>query len=74
MCPIYIILYGTHKKMPFTNNYPHMGHTERIRIPNNCVSHIKRILEHYDRLYGTHNEEFVHNIQNKIEDGLDNIN
>lgn len=50
-----------------------MGHTERIRIPSNCVSHIKRILDHYDRLCGTHDVEFMYNIQSKIEDGLDNI-
>ena len=50
-----------------------MGHTERIRIPQNCVSHIENLLEHYNRLCGTHNEQFVLKIQNKIENGLDDI-
>lgn len=59
--------------MPFANNYPHMGHTERIRIPIVCVGHIRNILDHYERLYGTHDEEFVRKIQDKIEEGLNAI-
>ena len=50
-----------------------MGHTERIRIPQNCVSHIENLLEHYNRLCGTHNEQFILKIQTKIENGLDDI-
>jgi hypothetical protein len=80
MCPIwnlmwdiYNLLYGTHKIMPFTSKYNHMGHTERIRIPQNCVSHIENLLEHYNRLCGTHNEQFILKIQTKIENGLDDI-
>lgn len=59
--------------MPFLNKYPHMGHTERMRIPRICVGHIENLLQHYDRLCGTHDEEYVHKIQQKIEEGLDNI-
>lgn len=59
--------------MPFTNKYIHLGHTDRIRIPQNCVSHIEKVLQHYERLCGTHGLEFVIKIQDKIEDGLSNI-
>jgi hypothetical protein len=59
--------------MPFTNKYPHMGHTERVRIPQNCVSHIETVLLHYDRICGTHGIEYLRNLQDKIEQGLDNI-
>ena len=50
-----------------------MGHTERMRIPQICVSHIENVLGHYERLCGTHGVEFVYKIQEKIEDGLVNI-
>ena len=59
--------------MPFSNKFPHMGHTERMRIPQICVSHIENVLSHYERLCGTHGVEFVYKIQEKIEDGLINI-
>ena len=59
--------------MPFSNKYPHMGHTERMRIPRVSVSHIENVLAHYERLCGTHGVEFVLKIQDKIEDGLVNI-
>ena len=70
---IYNMLYGTNRIMPFSSKYTHMGHTERIRIPENCVSHIENLLEHYDRICGTHDEEFLYKIQLKIEEGLENI-
>jgi hypothetical protein len=50
-----------------------MGHTERMRIPQNCVSHIGNVLGHYERLCGTHGIEFVYKIQEKIEAGLIDI-
>ena len=50
-----------------------MGHTERVRVPQICVGHIRNILDHYDRLCGTHDEEFVRKIQEKIEEGLNAI-
>lgn len=59
--------------MPFSHNFPHMGHTERMRIPKVCVSHIKNILSHYERLCKTHGIEYVQKIQEKIEDGLENV-
>ena len=59
--------------MPFLNKYPHMGHTERMRIPQNCVSHIENVLQHYERLCGTHGVEFVYKLQERIEDGLSNV-
>ena len=59
--------------MPFLNKYPHMGHTERMRIPQNCVSHIENVLKHYERLCGTHGVEFVYKLQERIEDGLSNV-
>jgi hypothetical protein len=65
--------YGTHRFMPFSNKFPHMGHTERMRIPQICVSHIENVLGHYERLCGTHGEEFVIRLQDKIEEGLNNI-
>ena len=64
---------GTHRFMPFTNKFPHMGHTERMRIPQICVSHIEKLLEEYERLCGTHSIEFVYTIQEKVEDGLRRI-
>ena len=73
MWDIYNMLYGTNRIMPFSSKYTHMGHTERIRIPQNCVSHIENLLEHYNRLCGTHNEQFILKIQTKIENGLDDI-
>jgi len=50
-----------------------MGHTERMRIPQICVSHIEKVLDHYERLCGTHGVEFVYKLQDKIEDGLSNV-
>jgi hypothetical protein len=50
-----------------------MGHTERMRIPRVCVSHIENVMEHYERLCGTHDIEFVYKLQDKIEEGLCNV-
>ena len=50
-----------------------MGHTERMRIPQICVSHIENVLGHYERLCGTHGVEFVLKIQDKIENGLEDV-
>lgn len=73
MWDIYNSLYGTNRIMPFSSKYSHMGQTERIRIPKNCLSHIENILEHYNRICGTHDEEFLHKVQKNIEIGLGNI-
>jgi hypothetical protein len=73
MWDIYNMLYGTNRIMPFSSKYPHMGHTERMRIPEDCVPHIENLLEHYNRICGAHNEEFLHKLQLKIEEGLENI-
>ena len=62
---------GTHR-MPFSNKYSHLGHTERMRIPASCVPHIMNILESYDTLCGTHGIEKVYDLQEKIEDGIQN--
>ena len=59
--------------MPFSSKYPHMGHTERMRIPLICVGHIEKVLDHYERLCGTHGIEYMTKIQDKIEEGLNNI-
>ena len=59
--------------MPFVSKYASIGKTERLRIPEICVSHIETILSHYDRLCGTHGEEFMYKIQKKIEEGLECI-
>ena len=59
--------------MPFTHKFPHLGHTERIRIPKSCVSHIENVLGHYERLCGTHGIEFVLKLHDKIEEGLENV-
>ena len=50
-----------------------MGHTERMRIPLICVGHIEKVLDHYERLCGTHGIEYMTKIQDKIEEGLNNI-
>lgn len=59
--------------MPFSSKFPHLGHTERMRIPQICVSHIENVLSHYERLCGTHGTEFVYKLQDKIEAGLDTV-
>ena len=59
--------------MPFTSKHPNIGKTEKIRIPSICVPHIENLLEHYDRICGAHDEEFLYKIQLKIEEGLENI-
>ena len=59
--------------MPFISKYSNIGKTEKIRIPEICVPHIEYILEHYDRLCGAHDQDFIHKIQKKIEEGLENI-
>ena len=59
--------------MPFISKHPNIGKTEKIRIPSICVPHIENLLEHYDRICGAHNEEFLYKIQLKIEEGLKNI-
>ncbi len=50
-----------------------MGHTERIRIPNVLIPFTEQILEEFNRLYGTHDEEYLNKLQDKIIRGLQNI-
>lgn len=59
--------------MPFTNKYSHMGQTERIRIPKVCIKHIENILEECNRLYGTHEQDYVDNILESIANKLNGI-
>jgi hypothetical protein len=59
--------------MPFTSNYSHMGHTERIRIPKTLIPFTKNLLEEFNRLYGTHDEEYLYKLQDKIIQGLQSI-
>jgi hypothetical protein len=59
--------------MPFISKYSHMGHTERIRIPNVLIPFTEQILEEFNRLYGTHDEEYLNKLQDKIIQGLQNI-
>ena len=59
--------------MPFINKYSYIGRTEKIRIPEICVGHIEKLLEHYDRICGAHDKDFLHKIQQKIEEGLESI-
>jgi hypothetical protein len=59
--------------MPFTSKYTNLGKTERIRVPVKYVSHIESLLEEFDRICGTHNEEYVDKIIEKYHEGLHNI-
>jgi hypothetical protein len=59
--------------MPFTSKYTNLGKTERIRIPAKYLSHIRNILEEYDRLCGTKGENLVYKIIEKYHEGLHNI-
>jgi hypothetical protein len=59
--------------MPFTSKYTNLGKTERIRVPVKYVSHIESLLEEFDRICGTHNEEYVDKIVDNIIRGLNNI-
>lgn len=59
--------------MPFIKKYSYCGETERIRIPKIYLGHIENILKRYDEICGTKGEDYVFRLQQKIEDGLDNI-
>ena len=63
---------GTHR-MPFTNKYPHMGHTDRVRIPHTIVTHVGHIVIECERLCGTHDEEYVLHVLDKVIKGLESV-
>jgi len=59
--------------MPFVSKYSYMGHTERIRIPKVLIPFTENILEEFNRLYGTHDDEYLYKLQDKIIQGLQSI-
>ena len=62
-----------HITMPFTSKYPHLGHTERIRIPHILHSHVGHMMAEFERICETHDEAYVLHIADKIIEGLNNI-
>ena len=50
-----------------------MGQTERIRIPKILMGHIEEMLEEYNRLYGTRDEDYMDKLTDKIIEGLRSI-
>ena len=59
--------------MPFTNKYPHMGHTERVRLPQLIITHVGHIAQECDRICGTHDEDYVLHILDKVVEGLESV-
>jgi hypothetical protein len=59
--------------MPFSNKYLHMGQTERIRVPKILMGHMEEMLEEYNRLYGTRDEDYMNKLTDKIIEGLRSI-
>jgi hypothetical protein len=59
--------------MKFSNKYPNLGNTERIRVPTILVSHVESLLEEYNRISGNHNIEFLARVQTRILEGLETI-
>lgn len=51
-----------------------MGKTDRLRVPVNCMEHLKFILKEYNRLYELKGEEGVIKIQKNLEEALEKIN
>jgi hypothetical protein len=60
--------------MTFVLNYSNMGKTDRLRVPVNCMEHLKFILKEYNRLYELKGEEGVIKIQKNLEEALEKIN
>ena len=62
-------IYGTHE-MPFSSKYSHLGHTERVRLPQLIIPYVGHITEELDRLCGTHGEAYVLRILDNVCQGL----
>ena len=65
-------IYGTHE-MPFQNKFPHMGHTERLRLPALITPHVGHIAEECERICGTHGPDYVLQILDKVQEGLERV-
>ena len=59
--------------MPFSSKYPHLGHTEPLRVPHILHSHVLHMLSELERVCVTHDEDYVLHIADKIIKGLENI-
>ncbi len=59
--------------MPFSNKYPNLGETVRMRIPHAISSHITMILDEYERIADKHGPQYLNQIMDKIERGLENV-
>ena len=74
MCPTYVIVYGTHvwdtHIMPFSNKYPNLGETVRMRIPHAISSHITMLLDEYERIADKHGTIYLNTIMDRIENGV----
>ena len=63
-------IYGPHE-MPFQNKYPHMGHTEKLRLPARLIPHALQIAEECERICGAHDVAYVDHILEKVIAGLE---
>ena len=50
-----------------------MGQTERIRVPKILMGHMEEMLEEYNRLYRTRDEDYMNKLTDKIVEGLRSI-
>ena len=50
-----------------------MGHTDRVRIPHTIVTHVGHIVSECERLCGTHDEEYVLHVLDKVIEGLESV-
>ena len=60
--------------MPFKPKYNNLGATEKIRIPKSHLPHIEILLNHYNRILETRDNDYIIKLQQNIEKGLENIN
>ena len=58
--------------MPFTSKYPHLGPTEKVRVPQALLPYVGRIVEECDRISGAHGTGRVGHILDKVIEGLEN--
>jgi len=56
-----------HTVMPFSNKYPNLGETVRMRIPHAISSHITMLLDEYERIADKHGPQYLNTIMDRIE-------
>ena len=59
--------------MPFSNKYPNLGETTRMRVPHAIGSHITMVLDEYERIASKHGPQYLNTIMDRIEKGLENV-